>query len=300
MDDNRRKRINLYKKVIIGFILLCILIPVVICVILIGKVARLEKKVEALMEKQAESTVLLEQTVSIETDVPEDCEKDVTETSEKEEETTAFPDGKVVYLTFDDGPSVNTDRILDVLKEYNIKATFFVTGKTDESSVAAYRRIVDEGHTLGMHSYSHVYSQIYESEEAFTEDLEKLQNYLYGITGILPVFYRFPGGSSNTISKVDMQLFIKILHERGIEYFDWNVSNGDAMSKTPDVEDMIENVLKDVKYYDQSVVLMHDAGNKDRTVEALPLMLDKLIELECTMLPLEETSKPVQHVKPEE
>ena len=98
-----------------------------------------------------------------------------------------------------------TAQILDILSQYNVKATFFVTGKEDEASKILYRRIVDEGHTIALHSYSHRYSEIYESEEIFWEDINKLQNLLEETVGFRPTIMRFPGGSSNTASELAMK-----------------------------------------------------------------------------------------------
>ena len=129
-----------------------------------------------------------------------------------------------VYLTFEDGPSANTAAILDVLKEKGVQATFFVTGQEGESAHELYKRIVNEGHTLGMHSYSNKYSLLYHSEENFKEDITKLRAYLLGITGVESIYYRFPGGSSNQITNVPMENFIHYLNQEGLVYFDWNVS----------------------------------------------------------------------------
>lgn len=107
-----------------------------------------------------------------------------------------------VYLTFDDGPADNTDAILKVLKKYNVKATFFVVGKTDEYSKKMYQRIVDEGHTLGLHSYSHKYSEIYQNLNSYKNDLTKLSDLIYDVTGVRSRYVRFPGGSSNQVSDV--------------------------------------------------------------------------------------------------
>ena len=104
---------------------------------------------------------------------------------------------KKVYLTFDDGPSDHTAQILDILKKHKVKATFFVVGKETEHAKKMYQRIVLEGHTLAMHSYSHNYDQIYANVGAFSKDLMKLQKYLYDLTDVKPYIYRFPGGSSN-------------------------------------------------------------------------------------------------------
>ena len=163
-----------------------------------------------------------------------------------------------VYLTFDDGPSDNTDRILDILDDYNVKATFFVNGRTDDHSKKMYKRIVKEGHTLGMHSYSHKYSEVYASLASFKKDFEKIQNLLYDVTGVVSTYYRFPGGSSNRVSNSDMSEFIKYLNQQDITYFDWNVMCGDATTSGYTKDDLVENVMKDVVKYKTSVVLMHE------------------------------------------
>lgn len=300
--DQKRKRINLYKRIIITAILACILIPCILCVILLVRVGALEKKVEELQSLavwkvqesiQPETT---EASVQNESEEPSETEQ----ADAPEAETTQADNRKRVYLTFDDGPSSHTNEILDILKEYDVKATFFVVGKTDEASRAAYRRIVEEGHTLGMHSYSHVYEAVYASREEFERDFLKLQTYLYEETGVLSVYYRFPGGSSNTISRVDMQEFISCLHEHGVEYFDWNVSNGDGMSRIPAVDEMLENVMRDIPLYHEAVVLMHDDANKHRTVESLKTLIEMLTEQDCVLLPIDSTVEPVQHIRPEE
>lgn len=299
--DKRRKRINFYKKLIIVVFIISILIPMIICVILLRKVNQLEDRIDKLTVQQEASAKekpkldpVLVYASEMETTVDMQEQNQIDSPEGDQQETR-----KKVYLTFDDGPSPYTNEILDVLKQYDIKATFFVVGKSDATSVAAYQRIVDEGHTLGMHSYSHVYQEIYASPEAFVEDMEKLQSYLYSLTGISAKYYRFPGGSSNTISKVRMQEFIRCLHERGIEYYDWNVTNGDAEGRLPSEQDMVNYVMRDVTLFDNSVILMHDSGDKHRTVEVLPTIIEKLIELDYEILPIDETVPPVQHVKEE-
>jgi Predicted xylanase/chitin deacetylase len=203
---------------------------------------------------------------------------------------------KRVYLTFDDGPSSNTDRILDILDEYGVKATFFVVGKNNYSE--QYRRIVADGHTLAMHSYSHVYQDIYSSLDAYKQDLNKLQTFLYEVTGVECNIVRFPGGSSNTISKVDMHTLIEYLDSEDMTYFDWNVSSGDASSARIGAEQIAENVLENVDKYNNAVVLMHDAAGKDSTVDALPAIIEKLLESEDTvLLPITEETVKVQHIR---
>ncbi|MCR5453284.1 MAG: polysaccharide deacetylase [Lachnospiraceae bacterium] len=213
-----------------------------------------------------------------------------------EENLANAEDTLKVYLTFDDGPSGNSDRILDILDDYNVKATFFVNGRTDDHSMAVYKRIVDEGHTIAMHSYTHKYSEIYKNLENFTADLEKIQNLIYEATGVESTIYRFPGGSSNGVSSTDMSVFIQFLNEHGIKYFDWNVASGDATNLPYTSSDLIENVMSDVVKYKTSVVLMHDADNKMATVEALPELIELLQEQGALILPISEDTTLIQHV----
>ena len=205
---------------------------------------------------------------------------------------------KVAYLTFDDGPSANvTPQILDILDKYDIKATFFVVGKTDNYSKDIYRRIVDEGHSLGLHSYSHRYDLIYDSLDNFKYDLYKLQDFLYDVTDYKTNIYRFPGGSGNEVSKEDIKVFIEFLNENNITYFDWNVMNGDASSEGVTVEESYNNVINGVKIYRNSVVLMHDTNNQVSTVESLPLIIETLLEDDFEILPLSNHVKPIQQIE---
>lgn len=200
-----------------------------------------------------------------------------------------------VYLTFDDGPSANTDRILDILDQYGVKATFFVVGK--EGYADQYRRIVEDGHTLAMHSYSHKYSEIYASLDAYKEDLAKLHDFLYELTGEDCNIVRFPGGSSNTISHVDMWDLIDYLNRENMVYFDWNVSSGDAAGGRISTAQITKNVLDNIDQYNNAVVLFHDAAGKDSTVDALPTIIEKILESDNTvLLPISEDTVSVQHL----
>lgn len=212
-----------------------------------------------------------------------------------------YPDYRKVYLTFDDGPSSNTEEILEILDRYGVKATFFVVGKTDEHSQEMYRRILEEGHTLGMHSYSHRYGEIYASTEAFTEDLDKIRDYLYDMTGETSCFYRFPGGSSTAQNSTDVQALIDVLDERGVSYFDWNVVNGDGASVTLSTTQLIDNVMNNMERYHTAIVLMHDAAGKHTTVEALPVIIERILQMENTViLPITEDTARIQQVKAKE
>ena len=205
--------------------------------------------------------------------------------------------GKHVYLTFDDGPSEVTDEILDILEQYNVKATFFVVGLTDDKSKERYSRIVNEGHTLGMHSYSHKYNEIYNSVEDFDKDFTKLSKLLYDTIGYKPNLYRFPGGSYNKVSKVKIEDLIHYLNEKEMIYYDWNVLNGDATGIDYTKEQMIDNVLNGVAVKKTSIVLMHDDKNKSKTADMLPELLDALISGGAKVLPMDDTVPLIQQVK---
>lgn len=204
---------------------------------------------------------------------------------------------KKVYLTFDDGPSKYTEEILKILKEEDVKATFFVIGREGEVFANRYRAIVDQGHTLAMHAYEHDYKKIYESLDAFAEDMKKLQNYLEKTTGVKSTIYRFPGGSSNKNMKVSVVELIQYLNEQGITYYDWNSLSEDAIDKKIPPEKLNQNILKDLKNQKTSIVLMHDLGDRHGTVEALKPLIKELKKMNCEILPITEKTQAIQHVK---
>lgn len=296
----RRKRINRLKKMILGGVMMAVLIPVTASIILSVRVYQLSGRIrqqEAVIQELEDENKNLAGAFFAET--IEESEREALQ-EEQDTETPAAGEEeesqKKIYLTFDDGPSSNTDEILDILKAYDVKATFFVVGKTDEASRKAYRRIVEEGHTLGMHSYSHSYADIYASEEDFQTDMKKLQEYLYELTGVWPRFYRFPGGSSNTVSNIDMQKLADWLTDQGVTYFDWNVASGDAVSRELPAETLLANCLAGIRNQQSCVVLMHDAANKDTTVEALPEIISEIrLQEDAVFLPITDDTVPVQH-----
>ncbi len=205
-----------------------------------------------------------------------------------------------VYLTFDDGPSSHTGDILNILDSYGVKATFFVNGH--EGFEDEYRRIVAEGHTLGMHSYSHKYSEIYMDLDSFADDFFEIQSYLMDVTGVESRVYRFPGGSGNTVSRVDIHDCINFLQEKDIAYFDWNVSSGDAVSPALSVTEIVTSVLSQVESQRANgvhtiVVLMHDAAGKETTVEALPIIIERISAMDNTvLLPITEETTQIYQV----
>ncbi len=205
------------------------------------------------------------------------------------------PGNKVVYLTFDDGPGEYTQALLDVLEEYNVKATFFVTGANSEyfSIIGAAARA---GHSIGLHSYSHKYDEIYVSEDAYFEDLAKIQAIVKQQTGKETTLIRFPGGSSNTVSDYNpgiMTSLTQAVTDMGYQYFDWNVDSDDAGSAT-DAKTVAWNVCYGMYQKNVSVVLQHDI--KAYSVEAVEAILAWGIENGYTFLPLTSNSPTAHHV----
>ena len=202
---------------------------------------------------------------------------------------------KKVYLTFDDGPSDHTAQILDILKKNKVKATFFVVGKESAHAKKMYQRIILEGHTLGMHSYSHNYDQIYANVAAFSKDLMKLQKYLYDVTDVKPFIYRFPGGSSNHCAG-NIKPYIQYVNKKGLLYFDWNALNEDAINFEQSPQQLNEKILKDVRRQKTSIVLMHDLHETKNTVKGLDTLIKILKKEGYQILPITRNTKPIQHV----
>lgn len=303
----RRKRVARIRNGIIFTIVAWMLISIILIVTLLVKVSILEKRLNQFTVDttygqtggEPENDESLGDTeTDYDTESMEDGEK-VPLVANVDDSFNLAQEGDTlkVYLTFEDGPSENTEAILDILDQYQVKATFFVVGKTDEESQALYKRIVQDGHTLGMHSYSNKYSTIYESKEAFESDFTQLRDYLYELTGVESHYYRFPGGSSNQISNVDMAEFIQYLDSQDVVYYDWNVSSGDATSQAYSSEDIVANVTSNVVKYKTSVVLLHDADDKSTTVEALAPLIEALQTMNAQILPIDEDTTVIQAVQ---
>lgn len=307
--DNRRRRVQRLKKIIIGIVIVGLVIPILCCVYLIcrlhainGTLKELEQRLEQLDAGEREQQTLLQQ-LQTEATAQQGVQTQEESTSgEISDQSSESDSGQEtihkVYLTFDDGPGIYTDEILDILDQYHVKATFFVVGKDGADAEKALQRIAAEGHTLGMHSYSHKYKELYESLDSFTEDFTQIRDYIYQATGVESVYYRFPGGSSNTVSNIDMHEFIDYLDSQGVEYFDWNVSSGDGGSMKLSTDTLLENCTKDIDTRDTSIILLHDSAEKPTTVETLPDIIENILARPDTViLPITENTKPVHHVE---
>lgn len=186
------------------------------------------------------------------------------------------PQEKTVYLTFDDGPSNNTQQILDILNRYDVKATFFIVPKQNELSNENLKKIHDSNNVIGVHSFSHVYKQIYSSVDAFLDDFNNCSSYIKNITGVSPEIIRLPGGSINGYnSSISVELLSEV-SRRGFVYFDWNVDSTDASHKLTPTDTIVQNVINGVVTNKTSIILMHDCNTKTTTIEALPRIIETL------------------------
>lgn len=193
---------------------------------------------------------------------------------------------KTVYLTFDDGPSSLTNKVLDLLKKEEIKATFFVVGTKTNEGKALLKRIENEGHALGNHTYSHNYNYIYKSADNFFNDLYKNEEVIYESSEKHPKIIRFPGGSNNAATKTEkgkkvMNEIMDRLEREGYVHFDWNASSGDASAVPASVDQIIYNTMTWISKKDTAVVLFHDTAAKTNTLKALPTIIEKLKFLGC-------------------
>lgn len=304
-NQKRRKRIERIKQMILLLFLAATLLPILSSSILLHRVSKLEQEVVQMLGSDRDMKTLISSgealmsnpNVDVDQLTGEDGSQPETEPAEDaqvQDETTVQQ--KRVYLTFDDGPSIYTGQILDILKANDIKATFFVIAREDESYWPYYTRILEEGHTLGMHSYTHDYNQVYASLDSFETDVNSLSQFLYDRTGEYPTIYRFPGGSSNTVCNVPMEECIAYLNEQGITYYDWNALNGDAVSSELPPEKLVENIMNSVRQNNTSIVLMHDMQSRHTTVESLQPLIDTLKDEGYEMLPIDEDTPLIQHI----
>lgn len=172
---------------------------------------------------------------------------------------------KIVYLTFDDGPSDRvTPKILDVLKEENVKATFFIIGTSAERRKYILERQIAEGHTVAVHSYTHEYSKIYSSPENLIKDIDKCNELIKSVSGSYSDVYRFPGGSYGLSEKL-----ISAVKDHGMKYIDWNASTRDAEFYTAPPEILYKSAIDTSKGHDNVVLLAHDSTTKTTTAQAL-------------------------------
>lgn len=268
MDQDNRRMVGLYKRLIIAALAVALIVPWVLSISALAKINRLQSQLTEAMSRLEQSDAAITDAALLSgSGSPGDRSSD----------SPARSGAGTVYLTFDDGPSARTEEILEVLQHYGVKATFFVVGHTDRHSTQMYCAILQQGHSLGLHSYTHDYQQIYASADACLQDIGRLDRLIFSYTGLHSRLYRFPGGSSNDFA--DHGLLSQVvtrLAEQGIVYFDWNVSAGDASASPPTAEQIVSNVVDGVRGKRQAIVLLHDAAGKSNTVQALPMIIEQL------------------------
>ncbi|MFI3176440.1 MAG: polysaccharide deacetylase family protein [Eubacteriales bacterium] len=299
-SEYRRRRVQRFKMLILTVVCVLLISPTVCSIFLTARVLQLDEQVQEYKSQ-------LDEYVATNFSQDDQITGLITSTSDIETEglgeMVAVPEelttvsGKCVYLTFDDGPSSQTSKILDILLEYDVKATFFVLGNKSEQLDPLYQRIVDEGHTIALHSYTHDYAEIYASTETLQSDILKLQEKIFGLTGVNTSLYRFPGGSSNDYIAYDLSAYIDLVESMGLTYYDWNVSSGDTgLTYNLTAEYMVESMITSVKGNNQSIVLMHDSSNHITTIEALPLFIEQLQEMDVQILPITQDTNAIQHI----
>lgn len=185
-------------------------------------------------------------------------------------ENAVAKEKKVVYLTFDDGPSKNTKKVLDVLKENEVHATFFLIGSSiTDDKVEIVNRAISEGNAIGIHTYSHKQKEIYASANAYLEDFKKAYDKIYEVTGFKTKIFRFPWGSANNaLGRIEKDVIYE-LEAEGFQYYDWNVSAEDSIG-APTADSILRNIKRNYNKYNEAVVLMHDSSVNKITPQILP------------------------------
>lgn len=200
---------------------------------------------------------------------------------------------KVAYLTFDDGPSLQiTPRILDITARYEVPVTFFVLGSQAARYPALVQQAAQAGHAIGNHSYSHQYAQIYSSEKSLMQEVNRANDVLAGVIGYKPVIFRAPGGST-MMRKQQAQC----LHAEGYQYYDWNVSPGDASGTYKSAQSLVANTLNQAEGKDRIIVLFHDSAPKQSTADALPAVIEGLKEMGFSFAAINPLTEPIQFRK---
>ncbi len=205
---------------------------------------------------------------------------------------TVTPNNKVIYLTFDDGPSIYTERLLNTLQKYNIKATFFVTNQAPKYQYLITRMSLD-GHTVALHTLTHKWD-IYSSLETYLKDFNSMNAIIEQRTGSQTRFFRFPGGTSNKqgnrFKKGIMVELAEHMLESGYSYFDWNVSSGDTY--LTDSSEIVNYLINQVSKRNTSIVLAHDI--KKATVDAMPAFIEYALKNGYTFKAIDDTTEPIR------
>jgi len=301
-ERRRRKRITQIRRGILSIFVIWFVFSVGICTSLLIKVHTLEEKMNYLLDNFTVSGKMEEESKQTPGEDGESAyfdleggidgyeeDYDIAQAVNQKDNLAGPGDPHKVYLTFDDGPSENTSRVLDILKERNIKATFFLVGENVEKHPEIARRIVEEGHTVGVHCYSHDYKDLYRSVESFMEDFEQAHRAIYEATGVETVLFRFPGGSINSYNDKVYAKIIKEMTKRGYIYYDWNASLEDAVTGAEPTQ-LLANGIRTTLGRKKVILLAHDVVYNTGAI--LEELLDSFPEYE--MRPLSEDVEPIR------
>ncbi len=304
--------VRFFKRLIIAGYILLILLPLAAAVALGFLYTKEKNRADALQKATlAEISALLQQN-GVGEDTPldlaglEDLSPQVPSTPSLSYQTL-YPqlyaqrpllqtaEENLCYLTFDDGPSATTTRILEVLAEKNIKATFFVTGKNSELHEDALRAIAAAGHTIGVHSFSHEYKTIYASVENYLADFELMYNRILEVTGQAPTVFRFPGGSINAYNLQTYTQIVAEMTRRGFVFYDWNAAGDDAVKGGISRQQVVNNVMQSASGNKRLIVLLHDRTENGSTAEALPGIIDGLEKRGFSFAALQNDVQPITY-----
>jgi len=297
--------VRFFRRLFSGLLLLALLAPTCFAIVFgIGYARRSRDYVQAMAQVEQLREIVRTDTADARVDASQSIELGGA-VGERYAYQNLYPDCRVerggpyadrsrtVYLTFDDGPSERTDEILDILAQKGAKATFFVVYRDTEEDRARMRRIVEEGHAIGVHSSSHRYAEIYSSVEAFLDDFYREWRYIEEVTGVRTQIFRFPGGSINAYNAGNYQEIIGEMVRRGFAYYDWNVSAGDAGAVPASRGDILRDVLAQSVGKSRPVVLLHDSAGKTQTVAALGELIDTLAAQGYAFDRITDTVRPV-------
>lgn len=284
--------VEFFKKLIVGGFILLILLPVVLAIVFgilyakqKGRADQLEQINAALLESADISSIedfppevmqyMQNPAPTVPTQPSFDYQKDYPDLYVQRPDVVPT-EGKVCYLTFDDGPSPVTMQILKTLADYDIKATFFVTGENSEKNEEVLLAAADAGHMVAVHTYSHQYKEIYASVDAYLQDFEQMQNRITELTGQTPGIFRFAGGSVNVHNQYIYTELIAEMTRRGFVFYDWNAAGNDAISGGATRSEITNSVLQGTEGKDRVIVLLHDRQDNASTAAALPGIIEGL------------------------
>ncbi len=294
--ERRRRAIRRRKRNRAAFLLICFIAIIVLIILAISScIHRLSSKPDndpdtvEVSPVPAESAIPTQEPSGVSGIPMPDVENDLLKIIEKADENGGE---KSCYLTFDDGPSSEvTASILDTLRRYNVKATFFEVGSIIRSNPDMARRVFEEGHLIANHSNSHNYDNLYATESSFINEVQKTEEAITAVCGEEPKLkqFRFPGGSYNAGDHAEeKQIYKKTLANAGYYYIDWNSLTGDAEGKTKNAEELLGYLQSNIDTDYSTVVLMHDASAKKATAEALPSVIEYLMSRGYTFKRLDE------------